>query len=236
MTKSEEYNVNFFRPLTDHARANKRLITTLAVVWFIGVFGFQVLLMVLNKPTPEPAYTTFESVWSDVATNPDTTVENRQKFARSVLHVLGKNVAVKKDHNSILKEGLSWSVYTMLPESSRQVFHHAVLEKAAFNAAAEVIGLESSGFDKIMIDLLPFSLIQMSSTKLNADVRDTLPEIMELYLVHNQSVLTDFNFIGFPFHYWYTAQFLLIMFVVLCLIYAVITDRSNKKFNMDDEN
>ena len=86
-----------------------------------------------------------------------------------------------------------------------------------------------------MVDLLPFSIVKANSNILSEDVIKALPDIMELYLVHNQSFLTDFNFLGFPFHYWYTVQFLLILFVVLCLIYAVAIEKTNKKFNFVEE-
>jgi hypothetical protein len=57
-----------------------------------------------------------------------------------------------------------------------------------------------------------------------------LPEIMSLYLTHNQSVLTDTIFLGFPFHYFYTAVLLLILFVGLCIIYNVLIEwRLNKQ-------
>ena len=78
-----------------------------------------------------------------------------------------------------------------------------------------------------MKDLLPNSLVKVQNPTLSTEVKESLPKIMELYLVHNQSFLTDFRFLGFPFHYWYTAQFLLILFVVLCLIYAVSIDKIN---------
>ena len=57
-----------------------------------------------------------------------------------------------------------------------------------------------------------------------------LPDVMRLYLTHNQSVLTDTKFLGFPFHYFYTAVFLLVLFVVLCIVYnRLIEWRLNKE-------
>jgi putative solute:sodium symporter small subunit len=83
-----------------------------------------------------------------------------------------------------------------------------------------------------MKDLLPTSIVKVENPSLSAESIKALPEIMKLYLIHNQSFLTDFKFLGFPFHYWYTAQFLLILFVVLCLIYAVTIDKINKEYNV----
>ena len=169
--------------------------------------------------------------------------------------------------------------------------------------AAEAIGLSNEGEDRLMKDLLPFSLVGIKETELSAEERashpelvklyllwdnkgqaellgiekkdlsngrvgvgsdfsmlylmdikdprklkigmkieamspngrDIIPEIMELYLVHNRSALTDTKFMGFPFHYWYTAQFLLIMFVLICLLYGLFIDKLNKKHNFKDD-
>ena len=88
MTNTEEYNVNFFKPMSDHARTNKKLIATLAIIWFCAVFGFQALLLVLNKPTPEPAFTTFQNVYPEVVNHQDAALESKQQFSRSLLSVL----------------------------------------------------------------------------------------------------------------------------------------------------
>lgn len=230
MTDADKYNVNFFTPLSAHAKANKKLILTLATIWAVGVFGFQFLLMVLNEPTPEPAYVTFESAWQSVADNPETDVSQKQDLAKTFLTVLGKNVAVKPDHKAILKEAFSWTVYSMVTAPDTETLKSEPGD-ASINIARTAIGLKPEGFDKIMIDLLSTSLVAVSSETLSAEAREQIPEIMSLYLIHNQNALTSFTFLGFPFHYWYTAQFLLIMFVVLCLVYAAATDRLNKKHN-----
>ncbi|MBL1211755.1 MAG: DUF4212 domain-containing protein [Ignavibacteriae bacterium] len=234
MANTEEYNVNFFKPMSDHARTNKKLIATLAAIWFCAVFGFQALLIILNEPTPEPAFTTFQTVYPEIVDNQEASLETKQQFSRSLLSVLGKNIAVSDDHKAVFKQALSSTVVSMLPQSENQIIQSGANEEF-IDAAIKSIGLADEGFDKIMIDLLPFSLVKVESDQLSAEVKEALPGIMELYLVHNQNVLTDFNFLGFPFHYWYTSQFLLILFVVLCLIYAVIIDRTSKKFNFIEE-
>ena len=234
MPNTEEYNVNFFKPLSDHAKANKKLISTLAIIWFVAVFGFQALLILFNEPTPEKAYTSFTSVWPSVVDNQDAPVQDKQLLSRSVLSVLGKNIAVKDDHKTVLKEVLTWSVMTTLPDSLQSPFMTQPTDET-FKSAASIIGLQNEGFDKIMVDLLPFSLVKANSNVVSEASKASLPDIMELYLVHNRSFLTDFNFLGFPFHYWYTVQFLLILFVVLCLIYAVAIEKTNKKFNFVEE-
>ena len=234
MTEKQDFNVNFFKPLSEHARANKRIIISLVIIWAVCVFGFQILLILLNNPTPEKNYTLFKSLWPDVVENSEASVENKQQFSRIVLSVLGKNIAVKDDHKSVLKQALSWTVFSMLSDSVNSAMESEPNAETA-KIAKETIGLTSTGFDKIMVDLLPASLVKVKNDQLNEKWKAELPKIMELYLVHNQSVLTNFKFLGFPFHYWYTAQFLLILFVGLCLIYAVMIDRINKKYDFVEE-
>ncbi|MCK5146327.1 DUF4212 domain-containing protein [bacterium] len=231
---TQQYEVNFFKPHSEHAKANKRVIIILAVIWAVAVFGFQALLLVLNKPTPEKSYTTFQSVWPQVVEDEAATLEMKQNFARSLLSVIGKNAVVKAPHKVVLSEALSWTVLSMQPKDSVLIFQEKPRQEA-FDIAISSIGLENSGFDKLMANQIPFSIVKVEGTEISPECKEAIPAIMERYLVHNRNALTDTKFIGFPFHYWYTAQFLLIMFVVLCLIYAVITDRMNKKYDFVEE-
>ncbi len=233
MTKNMQFEVNFFKPLTEHARKNRNLILTLAIIWAVAVFGFQFLLMAINKPTPEKSYATFQSVWPQVMEE-SATLEMKQEFSRILLSVLGKNIALKAPHRSVLTKTLSWTLFSMQDEENRSLFQREPDEET-IQAAVNSIGLAHTGMDKIMIDLLPLSLVQVAGETLDAECKSAIPGIMQLYLIHNRSALTDMKFIGFPFHYWYTAQFLLIMFVVLCLIYATVIDRLNIKHDFVEE-
>ncbi len=234
MSQKDQYEVNFFKPLTPHARANKRLIISLAVIWAVGVFGFQILLMVFNQPTPEENYTKFEAVWPTVVEDSSAAIELKQDFARVILAVLGKNIAVKDGHKATLKKALSWAVYSMQDDSTKTIFLNEPNNESVKIAAAS-IGLATEGIDKLMLDLLPFSLTKIEHEGMCSKCTTSIPEIMKLYLVHNQSGLTKFRFLGFPFHYWYTAQFLLIMFVLLCLVYAKVIDKMNVKHDFVEE-
>jgi len=228
MTKTDQYEVNFFKPLSTHAKANKKLILILATIWAVSVFGFQFLLMFLNTPTPEASYTAFQSVWPQVVEDPAASLDQKQVFSRSLLSVLGKNIAVKEADKTILKDALSWTLMSMQPDSLQAVFH-AESSASSVQAARVALNLETTGFDKLMADFLPLSLVPVESDGLDPEKKAMLPGLMKKYLVHNQNILTNFKFMGFPFHYWYTAQFLLILFVVLCLIYAMAIDRMNKE-------
>lgn len=39
------------------------------------------------------------------------------------------------------------------------------------------------------------------------------------------SFLTDARFLGFPFHYWFTGQFCIIGFLLLCILFNRLFDR-----------
>jgi putative solute:sodium symporter small subunit len=93
--------------------------------------------------------------------------------------------------------------------------------------------LDLSPYD-IRTKIIPFEISSSSFNELNLASLAGLPEIMKKYLIHNQSFLTDFKFLGFPFHYFYTAVFLLILFVGLCWIYCVKIDSLNKRLDIAD--
>ena len=93
----------------------------------------------------------------------------------------------------------------------------------------------NEGFDRLLVNLLPYALVPVTEPVLNEEIKGALPDIMKLYLVHNESIFSRFIFMGFPFHYWYTAQFLLILFVLLCLTYALLIGKINAKYNFIEE-
>ncbi len=216
----QDYNVNFFKPKTPHAKANMKVVIGMLLLWGTAVFGFQVLLMLTNKPTPEPTLAKFKEVWSAIKTEKATTDEQKQ-FARVILMVLGKNLAVKDAHKEILKNALAVTIKQLTAD--RQV------------SPADAIGLGNDGFDPLMASILASSTVKSPPAGISEEMAARIEKIMELYLIHNRSSITDTVFLGFPFHYWYTAQFLLIMFVGLCWLYCFLTDRSNTKYNLETE-
>ncbi len=219
--------VNLFLPQTAYAKDNMKLITTLVVIWAVAVFGFQLLILVLQTPTPEANHGIYKGVWSQVEAGKATT-EQKKAFAKVTLSVLGKNIAVKAPHKETLKQALSATILGLLPEGQRAGFKVQVAAEdktKAVETAIGAIGLEDKGFDLLMRGLLPSSMVPVQGTALSDAVKKDIPGVMDLYLVHNQSVLTDFQFLGFPFHYWFTAQGLLILFVLLCFVYAKMIDR-----------
>ncbi len=218
--------VNFFKPGSAYAKDNMKLIGTLVVIWAVAVFGFQFLIMAMQSPVPEDSHKAYTEVWPAVEAG-NATVEQQKTFAKTTLFVLGKNISVKDPHKVTMKAALSGTVLGLLKPAQQAEFVASVAgDKAkAVELAIGAIGLEDEGFDKIMRGLLPTSLVAVQGGGLTPELKKAVPPVMDLYLVHLRSALTDTTFLGFPFHYWYTAQVLLILFVLLCLVYAKLIDR-----------
>lgn len=46
---------------------------------------------------------------------------------------------------------------------------------------------------------------------------------------HGQSLLTRFHFFNLPFHFWFTAQFLPLWFVIVCILFNLNIDRLTER-------
>ncbi len=64
--KNNSYHISFFKPTTEQAKANRNMVVWLICVWAVAIFGFQILLRIIEKPTPEAAFITFAEVWENV--------------------------------------------------------------------------------------------------------------------------------------------------------------------------
>jgi len=225
------------------------------ILWAVAVFGFQILLLVFQKPTPEKSYIAYESVWGKVKSG-SATADESKTFAASVAAVLGKST-VKKEQKEILANALSWNLYSTLDSSKKETLLLSIQEfkasteslgkattdeayllakesvnkskKEILNQIADVYGFENNSLEATII---AFNLSGSEIQQLNENVAASLPAIMKLYLVHNQSFLTDTKFLGFPFHYFYTGEFLLILFVLLSLLYSKRIEHLQKKLNI----
>lgn len=245
---SNGYHISFFKPTTPQALANRNLTIWLVLIWAVAIFGFHFLMRAIEKPTPEPAYVAFQEAWTNIEAGTAGTTDY-QEFGQSMLSVLGK--AVSPDHRKGLGEAMSWSVYMLTEDSLKADLINKIKDFEALKgnvdniadkdyiAAKQALSGELSpvlnlSFMDIRSQLLPIELTSANIEGLSDLVKTHLPGIMAKYLIHNQSVLTDTIFLGFPFHYFYTAVFLLILFVGLCWLYCVRIDKINAKFNIID--
>jgi len=241
MESSDQYNFSIFSPRNKHGRKNRNVIFSMLAIWAVAVFGFQFLLRAIEKPTPEKALTVFESEWPAV-TGGNEEEADYQAILTSLLMVKGKNTVATGDQQ-LLSEAISTVTFRMVPESlNTQVMKKvAALELMHADIAAlkgqEYMDLKfriqdaSSGLIGMLEPYTGYGTTSLEAPILAASLRkdypasltesslSRLPDIMKLYLTHNQSVLTDTKFLGFPFHYFYTAVFLLVLFVVLCIVY-----------------
>ena len=245
----DDYHISFFKPTTPQATANRNMVVVLVLIWFFAIFGFQFLLWIFEKPTPEPAYQTFTEVWPKVSDGTSSNTE-LQEFGQSTLSVLGK-IMLSEEEKSILSNALSWTLLELAAEEEKaaliakiQAFEKVKSEISSLSDQT-YIEMKSELSTKLspmlslsMLDvrskILPIELSSAGIETLTAETKEKLPSIMSKYLIHNQSFLTDFKFLGFPFHYFYTATFLLILFVGLCWLYCVRTDQLNAKMNVID--
>ena len=244
-----DYHISFFKPTTPQAKSNRNMVIWLVSVWFVAIFGFHIVLKLIEKPTPEPIYTEFNKAWGNLENN-TAAQKDFQVIGQASLSVLGK-IFVSADEKSVLQNALSHSAYWLTADSLKSSLikeiesflvikdeavdindaQYQSQKKALIKRLCPVIGLSNLDVRKELI------AIELTSSNINAftvETQSRLPDIMQKYLVHNQSVLTDMKFLGFPFHYFYTAVFLLILFVGLCLGYCVRTDMLNAKFNNID--
>lgn len=246
---SNDYHISFFKPTTPHATANRNMVLWLVVVWFMAIFGFHFLMRLIEKPTPEPAYTSFEQVWSNVSEG-TATAEQYQEFGKAALSVLGK-ISIAENDKVALNNALSWSVYQLTTDSLRESLVAKIQKFETLKEEIETIDDEAYVSTKTSLSanlspvlalspmdvrskLLPLELTAQNIESLTPETVSNLPGVMAKYLIHNQSVLTDTIFLGFPFHYFYTAVFLLVLFVGLCWLYCKKTDQLNAKFDVVD--
>lgn len=197
-----DYRISFFNPTTTHARITRNLAILLMSIWAVAVFGFQIALRVMEKPTPEKTLVVFESVWDDVRDG-NAGLEQNQQFINSCLLVIGKQ-SVKADHLQILKNAYGATVFNLIPEEQKADFIQEVKELKQFVAsevsiidpayvklkasiAAKVAPVAGIDSNSLLYELIPIGLTGDIET-FAAGTKSGLHQIMQLYLTHNQSV------------------------------------------------
>ncbi|MBW6500163.1 MAG: DUF4212 domain-containing protein [Bacteroidales bacterium] len=203
MEPSDQYDFSIFRPRNLHGRKNRNVIFTMLLIWAVAVFGFQILLRSIQKPTPEKALTLFESTWPKVLSD-DINSADYRTFLNSLVQVKGKNMVSAADQET-LKDIISTAAFRIMPDSTETLLLDGISEVKALKVQLGVS--KDNEFLKI-------------KTKIQTRLKE---------LTHNQSALTDTVFLGFPFHYFYTAVFLLILFIVLCIVYNILVEWRLKK-------
>jgi uncharacterized membrane protein len=252
MESEPNYNFNLFRPRNRHGQKNRNIILSMLAVWFVAVFGFQILLKVLEKPVPEDSLKDFESAWPALKAGSASGAEARACL-RSLLLVRGKTTGTPADQK-VLDRAISSLAMSLVPDSSaRAAVSGSAGDLKSMKAALQnlkdndYLKMKESiaGKGKMLSDRMgQFTGIESGTIESSILVSTLLPDfpgslsgeefagldgIMKLYLTHNRSVLTDTKVLGFPFHYFYTAFFLLVLFVFLCILYNLRLEMHMKK-------
>ncbi len=243
-----DYRISFFKPATEMARLNRNIIISLVIIWTVAIFGFQILLKIINKPTPEPAYLAFEQVWDQVS-NGMASDADLQVFAQASLSVLGKNF-IDPGHRKALDNGLNWSIQQLSGMDQGASIRQDIIAfeklkgeienitdpqyvKARNELASTVSPLLGLSPGDVRTTFLSIELNSSMMDALSQESIEAIPAAMSLYLIHPQSFLTDTRFLGFPFHYFYSAVFLLVLFVGLCWLYCIRADRRDIILGID---
>jgi len=249
MHQESDYHISFFKPTTDRALKNRNLVIWLVSIWGVAIFGFHIVLRVIEKPTPEPELISFNEVWPAVKSGSSNSAQLRE-FALSALHVTGK-VFITPEHRLALDNGISWALMQLADDANKKSLLSAIqqfndvsesqvsLMNVAYieakrnltDQATDILNLEKT---HVLANILPFELHAAMAGAFTTENMETTESAMPLYLTHNRSVLTDTTFLGFPFHYFYTAVFLLILFIGLCYAYCVQIDKNNKKLQISE--
>jgi uncharacterized membrane protein len=251
----KDYSFSLFKPGSEYNKKNRNLILSLLAIWVIAIFGFQLLLLVIQKSTPEDTLIKFESVWDNVVSG-NASSEGKEIYVNSLIAVAGKS-SVNAESKLLLNKAITTAVFSMISDSNRILLStyveelHVTREKLVKASDSEYIQLqeqlkgtkasinaianESTGKDpsNLKESILPYCL-NPASVQLTSAELDVLHSDMKLYLTHNQSILTDAKFLGFPFHYFYTSEFLLILFVFLSLFYSIRVTQLQKKFSVKE--
>lgn len=233
MENGSQYDINFFTPHTPFLKEATRLVTIGIVVWFVAVYGFHILLRVIETPTPEQDYLTYEKIYPKLSQG-TATLEEQQQMANIYLGLIGKSVALQQ--NDALKNAFTAAVYNILAGSEKEMLIEATGKLATdkkidLGYVSKALGIENDLSRKAV---LPYALMPLAGGE-KGMVSPEIPAIMSKYLIHNQSVLTDTKFLGFPFHYFYSAVFLLALFVLICLVYCKAIDKVMKKYELESE-
>ncbi|WP_027183911.1 sodium/substrate symporter small subunit [Desulfovibrio inopinatus] len=226
---SGSYEVNLFKPLPGYPTVNSRIILSLVAIWAIAVFGFHILLRVIEKPVPEDVYIGYSSAWPDYTAG-NASPEQRQALAAAYLTVFGKYVEMRADPT--LRAAMTQLVWESLPEDQRNGLNAAIETMTTSRTGGEEIAQVLGITNPLLIRVIPFSMATFETDAPTADLT-SIPAVMDKYLIHYRSVLTDTSFLGFPFHYFYTAVFLLVLFVLMCLFYCVVIEKVNEKYGIE---
>lgn len=249
MQQEKDFHISFFKPTTERASYNRNLVIWLVSIWTIAIFGFHIVLRIIEEPTPETELLTFDEVWPAVKSG-NANEEQLRDFGLSALHVTGK-LFIAPEHRSALDNGITWATFQLADSTNKEKLVSALqdfntilksetgineteYEEAKQNITGHATKILKLDETNVLANILPFELHSQMADEFTKENKEIVEVAMPVYLTHNRSVLTNLKFLGFPFHYFYTAVFLLILFIGLCYVYCVQIDKYNKKIMISE--
>jgi len=132
MGTPDSYNFSLFSPRNLHGKKNRNVILTMLLIWAVAVFGFQLLLRAMEKPTPEKALTLFESVWP-AAKSGDLTPADSKSLLGALVLVKGKNT-VKPEDQQVIANAISSVTFKNVPDSIHTLLTDGIAEMESLKA------------------------------------------------------------------------------------------------------
>ncbi len=212
MAESKDYNSNFFFPKTAFAKENNRLIMIIIVIWALAVFGFHGWMKAIEKAVPEESHVTYMGA-VDALKAGTASVQQKQGVAKVYLTLMGRYIQLRE--NADLQNAFTQLANDLLPEGQ-------VIDKTNLTNVETAINLKDDAIDVILKTIVPFALTDTAAASVDYD---KMTGVMDKHLVHFRSYLTDTKFLGFPFHYFYSAVFSMVLFCGLCIFYCIVADK-----------
>lgn len=222
MAGSKDYNTNFFIPNSPFAKENNRLIAIIVIVWALAVFGFHGWMKAIEKPVAEESHVTYMAA-VDALKAGTASVQQKQDVAKVYLMLMGKYIGLRG--NADLQNAFTALGKELLPEGQ-------VIDKTDLKNVIAAVNLKDGKYDALLTNLVPYAVTDSAIAKVDYD---KMTGVMDKYLIHYRSFLTDTIFLGFPFHYFYSAVFSMVLFCGLCIFYCAVADKMMVRHGIEDE-
>lgn len=234
MSTRSDYNFNFFRPKTAFSRDNSKLISVIVIVWLVAVFGFQLLLKMTESPCPEKGYLSYQKIAEKFEVG-QLNASDKLELTRINLSLMSRYVGLR--NNQALKVYTSVLIHDLMPETEKEkLISYTKINNSEIPVDFIVTGIGMDSND-LRAYVIPYAVTAFEVPEnIQTEIEKMAPlmkNLLNKYMVHNRSFLTDSTFLGFPFHYFYTSELLLFIFIGLCLVYCFIFQRILNKHGME---
>ncbi len=220
MTKN--YETNFFFPKSAFAKDNNKLIATIVIVWALAVFGFHGFMKAIEKPVPEENHIVYMAAVEALKAG-TASIQQKQDVAKVYLTLMGRYINLRGDAD--LQNAFTVLANGLLLEGQK-------IDKADLTNLITAINFKEDKVDVLLKNLVPYAISDAAIVKIDYN---KITPLMDKYLIHYRSFLTDTIFLGFPFHYFYSAIFSMVLFCGLCIFYCLRADKMTIKHGIESD-